>query len=99
MVKRRKYSNEEKVAILKRHLANGERVSDICDELSLNPNVFYKWQKTFFENGARAFERDAKSSPQARRESELRGRLNQKEGVIRELIHELVVAKKNIGEL
>jgi len=28
----------------------------LCDELRLQPTVFYRWQKEFFENGASAFE-------------------------------------------
>ena len=31
-------------------------VSDLCEELSLKPTVFYRWQKEFFENGAAAFQ-------------------------------------------
>ena len=31
-------------------------VSDPCDELGLQPTVFYRWQKEFFENGAAAFQ-------------------------------------------
>jgi len=27
-------------------------ISDLCDELGLQPTVFYRWQKEFFENGA-----------------------------------------------
>ena len=38
---RKHYTAEEKVAILKRHL--------------LEPTVFYRWQKEFFENEAAAF--------------------------------------------
>jgi hypothetical protein len=30
-------------------------VSDLCDELGLQPTVFYRWQKEFFENGAASF--------------------------------------------
>jgi len=26
--------------------------SDLCEELGLQPTVFYRWQKEFFENGA-----------------------------------------------
>ena len=29
----------------------------LCDELGLQPTVFYRWQKEFFENGAAAFQR------------------------------------------
>ena len=54
---RRRYSGQEKVRILRRHLLDQVAVSDLCDEYGLNPNVFYQWQKTFFENGATAFDR------------------------------------------
>ena len=49
--KRKKYSAEEKVRLLRLHLLEKEPVSDICDRYGLNPNVFYRWQKQFFENG------------------------------------------------
>ncbi len=51
---RKNYRAEEKVAILKRHQDEKTPVSDLCDELGLNPTVFYQWQKLFFENGAAA---------------------------------------------
>ena len=58
MTKRRKnYTPEEKVAILKRHLGEKVSGSDLCDELGLNPTVFYGWQKQFFENGAASVDR------------------------------------------
>ena len=56
--KRRNYTAEEKVAILRRHLLEKVAVSDLCDEYQLNPNVFYHWQKQFFENGTAAFQRN-----------------------------------------
>ncbi|CAM2011570.1 transposase [Acanthopleuribacter pedis] len=99
--KRNYYSGEQKVAILKRHLVNGERISDICDELNINPNMFYRWQKTFFENGAKAFESGAKTKvdTETRRLEELQAKLGQKDSVISELVTELIKAKKNIGEI
>lgn len=54
--KRKNYTPEQKVAILKRHLVDRVPVSDICDQYDLHPTVFYRWQKAFFENGAAAFE-------------------------------------------
>jgi transposase len=62
MKKQRKhYTAEEKVAILRRHLLENEPISKLCDELGLQPTVFYRWQKEFFENGAAAFEQKARS--------------------------------------
>ena len=48
--KYKKFSSEEKVRLLRLHLIEKEPVSDICDARGINPNVFYKWQKLFFEN-------------------------------------------------
>ena len=57
MKKQRKhYTPEEKVAILRRHLLEKEPISKLCDEFGLQPTVFYRWQREFFENGAAAFE-------------------------------------------
>ncbi|MCA1962134.1 MAG: transposase [Desulfomonile sp.] len=53
--KRRRFSAEDKVRILRRHLVDKVPVSDLCDEQGLHPTLFYKWQKEFFENGASAF--------------------------------------------
>src|SRR5271169_1990938 len=52
---RRHFADEEKVAILKRHLIDKVPVSDLCDELDIYPNQFYDWLKKFFENGHLAF--------------------------------------------
>jgi transposase-like protein len=61
MKKQRKhYTPEEKVAILRRHLLEKEPISKLCDEMGLQPTVFYRWQKEFFENGAAAFEQKAR---------------------------------------
>ena len=55
MKKQRKhYTPEEKVATLRRHLVEGVPISDLRDELGLQPTAFYRWQKEFFENGAAA---------------------------------------------
>lgn len=53
---RKHYTSEEKVTILRRHLLDKIPVSDLCEELGLQPTVFYRWQKEFFENGASAFQ-------------------------------------------
>lgn len=57
---RRKFTAEEKVAILTKHLLEGQPVSDVCDAQELNPTQFCRWQQKFFENGAAAFMRTNK---------------------------------------
>jgi len=69
MKKQRKhYTPEEKVAILRRHLVEGVPISDLCDELGLQPTVFYRWQKEFFENGAAAFQNRVRKNHQPEQE-------------------------------
>jgi transposase len=58
--KRYNYRSDEKVAILKPHLVDRVPVSDLCDQNALQPAVFYRRQKAFFENGAAAFEKTRK---------------------------------------
>ena len=96
---RRKFAPQEKVAILKQHLVEGQPVSDVCDAHGLNPNVFYRWQKEFFENGAAAFERTDKRTVQAeqRRYAELQAKLKRKDAVIAEIMEDLIAEKKARG--
>ena len=97
---RKNYSPEEKLSILKRHLVEGVPVSDLCDELQLNPNIFYAWQKQLFENGAAALQRFRKAhvDPRDRRIAQLEAKLTQKNEVLAELMQEHVALKKALGE-
>jgi len=100
---RRNYTGEEKVAILKRHLVGQEQVSDICDDLGLNPNLFYRWQKQFFANGAGAFEKRGKREKRrhdklAEKVTRLEAKLAHKDEVIAEIMEEHIALKKEIGE-
>ncbi len=70
--KRKQYSPEEKVSILRRHLLDGVPVSDLCDAHRIHPNMFYKWQKVFFEQGTSAFAPKA-DRDQGFREAGLKG--------------------------
>ena len=53
---RRHFTPEQKVALLRLHLLEKKPVSDICQEHNLAVNLFYLWQKQFFDNGTAAFE-------------------------------------------
>ena len=99
--KRKRYSGEEKVRILKRHLVDNISVSDLCDEYYLNPVVFYRWQKEFFENGAAAFERktDSKSRRLEEKVDKLQAKISHKDEVIAEIMEAHVKLKKSLGEL
>jgi len=96
---RRKFSPEEKVQILRRHLIEDIPVSDVCDRYGLNPTVFYRWQKEFFENGAAAFERRGNAREQGLRAklSDLEVKLATKDEVIAEIMASHIQLKKKLG--
>ena len=102
--KRKKFSPEEKVRLLRLHLIEKEPVSDICDRHSLNPNVFYRWQKIFFENGAVAFaqtgtgRKNGHSKTLENKISKLQAKLSSKDEVIAEIMASHVQLKKSLGE-
>lgn len=99
--KRAQYTPEEKVAILRRHLVEKVPVSELCEELGLGPNVFYRWQKEFFENGAAAFQRRPQAAqPQYAQQIEaLKQKLQKKDEVLGELMGEYVALKKSLGDV
>lgn len=102
MKKQRKhYAPEEKVAILRRHLLEKQPISNLCDELGLQPTVFYRWHKEFFENGAAAFEQKSRSNHSADQDliAYLQKKIQTKDEVLAELMAEHVALKKDIGEL
>ena len=100
---RKHYIAEEKVAILRKHLLDKVPVSDLCEEYGLQPTVFYRWQKEFFENGASAFQ--AKEHPirqveeKQKRIEFLEKKVQTKDEVLAELMAEHVALKKSLGEL
>jgi transposase len=98
---RKHYTAEEKVAILRRHLLEQEPISKLCDERGLQPTVFYRWQKEFFENGAAAFETKARADHPAEQEriEYLEKKIQVKDEVLAELMAEHVALKKSVGEL
>jgi transposase-like protein len=76
-------------------------VSDLCEELKLQPTVFYRWLKEFFEHGAAAFRHssDQESKRDKQRIVLLEGKLRSKNEVLAELMEEHVALKKSLGEI
>src|SRR5215813_9348979 len=87
---RKHFTPEEKVGILRRHLVDKVPVSELCEELSLRPTVFYRWQKELFENGAAAFQSQERPHRQV---AEKQKRIE----FLEELMAEHVALKKVLG--
>ena len=69
--------------------------------MELQPTVFYRWQKEFFENGAAAFQAKARANhqPQQERIEFLEKKIQTKNEVLAELMAEHVALKKSVGEI
>jgi len=106
MSKRKHFTPEQKVAIVRRHLLEKAPISDLCDQYGIQATQYYNWQKQLFENAAPAFDRKQNKANQrrqadaeTRRIAQLEAKLAQKNEVIAELMEENVKAKKQHGEL
>lgn len=105
MSKRKNFTAQQKIAIVREHLLEKVPVSDLCDKHGISPTNFYNWQKQLFENGEAVFERKTNSA-NARRQQDARARkieqleekLKNKNEVIAELLEEHVQLKKGLGE-
>ncbi len=102
---RRRHSTEQKAEALKRHHLEKQEVSTICEELKLNPSLFYTWQRTLFANAPAALEAPVRMAGKSPRERELekenaalRAKLVKKDAVIAEISAEYVDLKKELGE-
>jgi transposase len=97
--KLKRYSPEEKVVILRRHLLEQVPVSELCREHDLHPNVFYRWQKEFFEGGVAAFAKESSAQIKSltKQITALEGQLARKNEVLAEVTEAYVRVKKTLG--
>ena len=108
---RRKFTAEQKAAIVRRHLKDKEPISSIAQELSIQPTQIHQWVALVVEQAERAFEKSANSERVSRkaeakvnelkdqRIKKLEEKLIHKNEVIAELMEENVKAKKANGDL
>lgn len=99
--KRKKYTPEQKVQVIKKHLLDQTPLSDLCDQHELHPTVFYRWQKVLFENGANAFDKgkDTEKTGLEKKVTTLEAKLSKKNEVLSELMEEHMSLKKSLGEI
>jgi transposase-like protein len=77
-------------------------VSDLCDELDIGPNLFYRSQQELFEKGHAAFESDRKSKAvedaKQRRIEQLEAKLQRENEVLSELVQEHTKLRKELAQ-
>jgi len=101
---RRRFSADEKARIVKRHLIGREPISDLCDELSLQPSQIYRWQEQLFQNAGAAFDRapgrpSNAGSKDAKKLAVLEAKLARKNEVVAEIMEAHVTLKKTLGQI
>ena len=104
MSKRKQFTPEQKVAMVRRHLIENVPVSDLCDEFGIHATQYYHWQKQLFENAEGAFARRPNKANVKRQHnahekkiSQLEEKLQGRNEVVAELMQEHVQLKKNLG--
>ena len=102
---RRVFSAELKAETVRRHVMDKVPVSDLADELQVQPGVIHTWVRQVLDQAERAFQvpkgrkPNAGADPKDRQISQLKAKLVNKNEVIAELMEENVKAKKSNGEL
>jgi transposase-like protein len=88
MDKRKRYTPEEKVRILREVLEDGKTISQTADKHGLHPNNLFNWRKQLFEGGIQTFgikRADISGRAEERKISFLEEKLRLKDEVIAEL--------------
>lgn len=102
--KRRSWTGEQIMAMLKRHFVGKEEISKICQEEDIQPSQFYRWQAMLFDDGAAVFLRKNCHAEQREiaaleeKAAALEAKLQKKNEVLSALMEEHVRLKKELGE-
>jgi len=95
--KRKRYTTEEKINILREVLEDGKSISGTAENHGVHPNLILNWRKQLFENAKQTFDikrTDLTVKAQKKQEKALEEKLKEKDNVIAELAQELLELKK-----
>ena len=98
-MKRNNYTSSEKVKIVRRVLEKNEKISDVADELKINPNLIHRWKKELFERAADIFSKPITNNNN-KKLNKLKEELARKDRIIAFFAEENLKLKKNFtGEI
>ena len=92
MTTRRCFSPQQKAEIVRRHLAGKEPVSNLADELGLQPSQIHLWVKQLLEQAERAFHSGrgrSRANPDQLRLTALEAAVARKDALLAELFQQL----------
>lgn len=98
-MKRKRYSPENKVAILRQHFEQNISVADICEKYRIHPNLFYRWKKDLFENAVDIFSLKKMKQKHDTTADKLQATIKERNEIIAELLQENLKLKKLSGEI
>jgi len=102
MSKRKRYTAEEKMKILRDVLEDGKSISQVAEAYGIHPNNILNWRKQLFEGGVQTFQlkrADISNKAEERKITALEEKIKHKDGIIAELAGELLELKKNYSGL
>jgi transposase len=103
MNKKKFYSPEEKIMILREHLEKNVPISELSEKYGLHPNIVYIWKKQLFEQAPQILSRsktkseERKITAQEQRIAELEVLLAKRESLITDLVEDMIAIKKNFN--
>ena len=97
MGRRKRYTSEEKIKILREVLEDGKSFSSVAETYGVHPNQIMNWRKQLFEGGQQVFQikrPDISEKAIEKQTRALEDKLRHKDNVIAELAQELLELKK-----
>ena len=97
---RRRYTPEQKAALVRQHVVDKKPVSEICSAAQLQPSVFYKWERDLLEAAPSVFAGHRAPSREQELEAKIAAlevKLARKDAIIAEVSEEYVKLKKHLG--
>ena len=92
---RRKFSAEEKIRIVLEGLRGEESITTICRREGINPNLYYRWSKSFLEAGKKRLSGDTLREATTDEVIQLRKENNELKGLLAETYLKYSLIKKS----
>ncbi|MCA9136504.1 MAG: transposase [Planctomycetales bacterium] len=101
--KRRSFTATQKAEAVRKHLKDGVPVSQIAEQMKVQPTMIHSWINSVLAQAEHVFESPRSSKAQASKQDsqlqQLREKIEAKNEVIAELMEENIRSKKENGEL
>jgi len=97
MGRRKRFTAEEKIKILREIQEDGKTISQVAEEHGIHPNNIFNWRKQHLEMGVQGFKttrKDITNKAKDRKIASLEDTIKHKDEVIAELAQELLAFKK-----